>query len=336
MNEPLNHSPLGPGAEFDLVRRLAARWGERAAGLGDDAAVLDVPAGERLVVSTDAFVEDVHVRRGWLLPREIGWRATAAALSDLAAMAARPLGVVVAVALPEAWLRDAEEIADGIGEAAAYAGTHVIGGDTTRAPQLSLTVTVLGSARRPLLRTGARPGDGVYVTGALGGPLAALRDLERGVEPLPFQRARFAHPEPRIREAQWLAERGATAAIDVSDGLAADARHLAAASGVRLLLDLDRLPVHEELDPRTGAWSADERQAHPAAVLLDAARSGEEYELLVTAPGQIDAAEFAARFGIRLTEIGRVEEAGELGAGVETRIAGERVDPPAGHDHLSR
>jgi thiamine-monophosphate kinase len=332
----VTHTPLGPGSEFDLVRRLAARWGERAAGLGDDAAVLDVPAGERLVVSTDAFVEDVHVRRGWLLPREIGWRATAAALSDLAAMAARPLGIVVAVALPESWLGDAEEIADGIGEAAAYAGTQVIGGDTTRAPQLSLTVTVLGSAARPLLRTGARPGDRVWVTGALGGPLAALRDLQRGVEPLPFNRARFAHPEPRIREAQWLAGRGATAAIDISDGLAADARHLAAASGVRLRLDLDQLPLHEEIDPRTGAWSASEHRARPAAALLDAARSGEEYELLVTAPGPLDVAEFTARFGVRLTEIGVVSEAGDLGAGIETRIAGERVDPPAGHDHLSR
>ena len=330
------HVTLGPGAEFDLVRRLAARWGDAAAGLGDDAAVLDVPPGAKLVVSTDAFVEDVHVRRGWLLPREIGWRATAAALSDLAAMGARPLGILVAIALPDAWLGEAEAIADGVGEAARFAGTTVIGGDTTRGSALSITVTVLGAAERPLVRSGARAGDRVYVTGALGGPLAALRDLERGAEPLPEHRARFAHPEPRLQEGQWLAAQGVTAAIDLSDGLASDAAHLAAASGVRLMLDLDRLPVLEALDPRTGAWAVEERRAHPAALLLDAARSGEEYELLVTAPAPLAAAEFLARFGVRLTEIGVVRPPGDAEPGVEVRIAGARVDPPTGHDHLSR
>ena len=321
------HFPLGPGAEFDLVRRLAARWGERAAGLGDDAAVLEVPPHEKLVVSTDAFVDDVHVRRGWLSPREIGWRATAAALSDLAAMAARPIGIVVAVALPDDWRADVEEIAQGIGEAAAHAGTHVVGGDTTRSATLALTVTVLGAAARPLMRGGARPGDRVWITGALGGPLAALRALERGAEPLPADRARFARPEPRIHEALWLAAHGATAAIDLSDGLASDAAHLAAASDVRIVLDLERMPVHLT----TGAASSPTPD-----VLLDAAGGGEEYELLVTARGPFDTEEFADSFGIALTEIGRVEEADRTGAGVETRIGGARVDPPAGHDHLSR
>ena len=330
------HFTLGPGAEFDLVRRLAARWGEHASGLGDDAAVLELARGEKLVVSTDAFVDGVHVRRGWLSPREIGWRATAAALSDLAAMAARPIGVVVAMALPDEWHADVDELARGIGEAAAYAGTHVVGGDTTRSATLSLTVTVLGAAERPLMRSGARPGDRLWVTGALGGPLGALRDLERGIEPLPADRARFARPEPRIREALWLAGQGATAAIDLSDGLASDAAHLAAASGVRIVLDLERLPVLDRSGPRAGAATAASAGSHPPAVLLDAARGGEEYELLVTAPDAIDAAAFAARFGIALTEIGRVEAAERAGAGVETRIGGARVDPPAGHDHLSR
>ena len=332
---PPRHITLGPGAEFDLVRRLATQWGAQASGLGDDAAVLDVPPGERLVVSTDAFVDAVHVRRGWLSPREIGWRATAAALSDLAAMAARPIGLVVAIALPDEWHADVEEIAHGIGEAAAHAGTHVVGGDTTRSATLSLTVTVLGVAARPLMRSGARPGDRVWVTGALGGPLAALRALERDEEPRPPDRARFARPEPRIREALWLARNGATAAIDLSDGLASDAAHLAAASGVRVVIELERLPILARRDVG-GTASAPASPMSTTAVLLDAARGGEEYELLVTAPGDFDAEEFARGFGIELTKIGRVEHAERAGAGVEVRIDGARVDPPAGHDHLSR
>ena len=332
---PRRHTPLGPGAEFDLVRRLAESWGARAEGLGDDAAVLEIAPGEKLVVSTDAFVEDVHVRRGWLRPREIGWRATAAALSDLAAMAARPIGIVVAMALPDAWSGDVDEIALGVGDAAASVGTHVVGGDTTRSATLSLTVTVLGVAERPLMRSGARPGDTVWVTGALGGPLAALRAFERGAEPSPAIRARFARPEPRIREALWLAEHGATAAIDISDGLASDAAHLAAASGVRLVLDLDRLPLLEAMPSGRDPGAAASREASTDAALLDAARGGEEYELLVTAPAGLDATLFLERFGVRLTAIGRVEAAAS-GQGVETRIAGARVDPPTGHDHLSR
>src|SRR5919202_449710 len=119
---------LGPGREFDIIRGLLARWGARARGIGDDAVVLDVPAGERLVVSTDSSVEDVHFKREWLTPHEIAYRATAAALSDLAAMAAAPLGILVTLALPEPWLEQVSELADGIGDAARLADTHVLGG----------------------------------------------------------------------------------------------------------------------------------------------------------------------------------------------------------------
>lgn len=302
---------LGPGREFDLVRAFVAGWGDLARGIGGDCAELDVPAGSRLVVSTDASVEDVHFRRGWLDPREIGWRAAAAAMSDLAAAAAEPLGLLLALSLPPAWRGDATALAAGVGDLARAAGAPIVGGDVTAGGELALTVTVLGHARRPLRRDGARPGDALWVTGRLGGPGAALRALVAGNVVEPAHRDRFARPMPRLREARWLRERGATAGLDVSDGLAADARHLAAASGVHLRLDVAAVPCVTGVAP------------------ADAVRSGEEYELLVTAPPDLDAAAFAREFGVELTRIGEVAAGG--GAGVSAAF-----DLPDGHDHLSR
>jgi len=313
------HHALGPGREFDLVRAMLARWGDVAQGIGDDAASLVVPAGERLVVSTDASVEGAHFQRGWLAPDEIGWRAAASALSDLAAMAARPLGLVVALALPDAWRDDALAIADGIGAAARQAGAPIVGGDLVRAGELGLTITVLGSAVRPLGRDGARPGDAVYVTGRLGGPRLALRAWERGDVPAPEHRARFARPVPRLAEARWLAEQGTRALVDVSDGLAADVRHLAAASGVRIVLERALVPCVAGATPD------------------DALAGGEEYELALAAPPTLDVEGFAARFGLALTRVGTVEAASADTAGqVEIRDArGARVEIPSGHDHFS-
>lgn len=307
------HSTLGPGREFDLIRDLVQRWGGRASGLGDDAASLAVPRGERLVVSTDASVENVHFRADWLTPREIGYRATAAALSDLAAMAAAPLGVLTALVLPERWLPSLAQLADGIADAAAFAGTTILGGDLARGGELALAVTVLGSTGAPLARAGARAGDGLYVTGALGGPAAAVSAWLRGDAPLPEMRARFAHPTPRLKEARWLAEHGARAAIDISDGLLADAAHMAAAGGVKLLLELDALPT-------LGGVS-----------VVDAARSGEEYELLVAAPPGAPLAGFERAFGVPLTRVGRVEPGA---AGVVAVASGERVASPGGYSHF--
>ncbi len=192
---------LGPGREFDLVRAMVRRWGALASGIGDDAAVVDIPAGERLVASTDASLDGVHFRRGWLTPREIGARATAAALSDLAAMAATPRALLVALALPPDWVADVEEIAEGIGDVARATGTWIAGGDITRATQFGITCTVLGSTAAPVRRDALVPGDRLYVTGVLGGPCAALRALEGGVAVEPALRERFANPRPRIAEA---------------------------------------------------------------------------------------------------------------------------------------
>jgi thiamine-monophosphate kinase len=304
---------LGPGREFDLIRRMLDRWGGAASGVGDDAVLLAVPAGERLVASADTSVEEVHFRRAWLTPHEIGWRATAAALSDLAAMGAEPLGVLVSLSIPERWLEALDHLADGIGEAARAAGAPIVGGDLTAAAQLAIAVTVLGHTAAPLERSGARAGDSLYVTGCLGGPGAALRAWLQGREPAADARSRFARPTPRLREGVWLARHGAHAAIDISDGLLGDAGHLAAASGVRLVLDLDRLPVLPGVNP------------------TDAAASGEEYELLVAAP-KLDAEAFARELGVALTPIGHVE-AGP--AEVDARLAGARVASPRGFDHFS-
>ena len=305
---------LGPGREFDIIRGLLARWGERARGIGDDAVTLDVPPGERLVVSTDSSVEDVHFKREWLAPHEIAYRAAAAALSDLAAMAAMPLGILVTLALPEPWLEQVSELADGIGEAARLAQTHVVGGDLSAAHELSLGITVLGSAAAPRVRSGARPGDSVYVTGRLGGPLAALRAWAAGLPPEHDARERFAHPLPRLREAQWLARHGARAAIDISDGLLGDVAHIAAASGVRIVLDLDRLLTMSGVS------------------VTDAARSGEEYELIVAAPPGLSLTAFEREFHLPLVEIGRVERGAPS---VSATSHGERVASTGGFSHFS-
>lgn len=314
---PQRHTALGRGSEFDMIRNLAQRWGRAARGLGDDAAILEAPAGEQLVVSTDTSVEDVHFRRRWLTSGEIGYRSAMAALSDLAAMGARPLGMTVALALPREWTHDIGPLADGIGEAARDAACPIIGGDLSRAEALHCTFTVLGSTARPVLRSGAKVGDSVYVTGHLGGPGAALRALSTGEHPAPLERDRFARPVARVREGAWIAEHGANAMIDLSDGLVSDAEHIATASGVRLTIDLDRLPVLSGCTAR------------------DAARSGEEYELLFTAAADLDGIEFIRTLGLALTAIGHVDALVE-----ETRVVftshGKRVDLEKGYDHFSR
>lgn len=311
------HQRMGPGREFDAVRALLERWGPAAVGIGDDGAVLDVPVGSRLVVSTDSTVEDVHFRHAWLTPGEIGWRATMAALSDLAAMGAAPLGVLVALTVPARWRAPLGEVADGIGGAAAQAQAAIVGGDVTDGDRLALAVTALGHSAHPLRRDGARVGDRLYVTGALGGPGAALATWERGGVPRPADRARFARPEARLVAGTWLAAHGAHAAIDLSDGLAGDVAHLAAASGVRCVLDLDRVPVMD---------------GHSVE---DAVVSGEEYELLVAAPVLDEAAFAAATGGLALTAVGRVEASPNGPGDAVGERGGVRVPLPGAHDHFA-
>jgi len=311
---PDAHIALGPGKEFDLVRTMLGEWGQSASGVGDDAAVIEVPPGEKLVITTDTSVEGIHFKREWLNHFEIGYRATATALSDLAAMAARPLGVVIALTLPQADRDEATTLATGIREGASASLCPILGGDLTAGKTLSLTVTAIGSAVMPVARTGATLGQRVYVTGKLGGASAAVRAWLSGKEPSEADRARFAHPIPRIEAAIALSQLGVTAAIDISDGLMGDLAHIAAASKVCIEIDLERVP-------RMAGISA-----------LEAAASGEEYELAIAA-GEIDVGAFSEAHGLALTEIGRIV-AGP--PGVELLENGQRIVPPPGFDHFRR
>ena len=290
---------LGPGPEFDRIRRLAQRLGSRAAPLGDDCALLPI-GNSTLALSTDLSVEDVHFRRSWLSAQEIGWRATAAALSDLAAEGATPIGVLASIGLPARDSGEAlQQLMDGVGEAAASVGAQVLGGDLAEAENWIVNLTVIGSAERPVQRSGGMPGDNLWVTGVLGGARAALERWLAGAEPDSAARQSFAHPAPRIAAGRGLAERGAHAMIDLSDGLAGDAGHLAAASACAITIDLGTLPLHSSVTEAARlAGIPPERYA---------ALGGEDYELLVAMPpefGEREAQSLRVECGVAFTRIG--------------------------------
>lgn len=257
-----------------LTRRLRGTSRAGDVGIGDDAAVL----GPDLVVSVDAAVAGVH-----FLPRFAPWdvlarRAAVAALSDLAAMGAAPLGMLSSLVLPPSLDDETfDAIIEGFAVAAEEHGAPVIGGNLAAGAEVSITTTVLGRTPAPLLRAGARPGDGVYVTGAPGAAALGLAALlaEREAEP------RFAHfvdawRHPHARLDAGMALRGhASAAIDVSDGLLADLGHLCVASDCGATLDVEALPHDEAFDAAAAALSKD-----PLALVLG---GGEVYELLFTA-----------------------------------------------------
>lgn len=285
---------LGSGREFDLIRTFLAQARKRdhplvALGPGDDCAII---AG--LAISTDLSVEDVHFRRAWLQPTEIGYRAVVAALSDLAAMAAQPIAAFVSFAMPSVDAGDwAVAVMQGANQALDQYDTVLAGGDVARSGAgATIDVIVIGTAERPVLRSTARPGDEVWVTGTLGGAAAAVAAWLAGRTPSATQRERYARPVARIREAAWLREfAGPSAMIDLSDGVGGDARHIAAASGCRLIVDAAALPVHAD------------------ASMADALTGGEDYELcFCAAAGLVDAVrtEFETVSGTRLTRIGNV------------------------------
>ncbi|MEO7987680.1 MAG: thiamine-phosphate kinase [Gemmatimonadales bacterium] len=310
--------------EFERIAGIVEALGARASGIGDDCAVLENGKGA-LVVSTDLSVEGVHFRLEWLAHREVGWRAAAAALSDLAAEGATPSALLAAVMVPRA-ASDDELVAvmRGVGDAAAAAGALVVGGDLSSGPLWSMTITVLGHAIRPVTRSSARPGDGVWVTGLLGGARAALESWRRSEEPSPEARRAFAHPVPRISAGEWLASHGAHAMIDLSDGLGGDARHLARASGVAIELDLGAVPFADVCIDEARRLGVPPRQF--------AAEGGEDYELLVALPQEFhsSAAEaFVRECGAALTRVGTVVQ----GSGLHTSLDGHPVRL-MGFDHF--
>lgn len=326
------HIHMGPGGEFDRIRRFLAdaRSTDPAAvsvGPGDDCAVL---RWAPVAASVDLSIEDVHFRRHWFpTPDLIGVRAATVALSDLAASAAVPLGVLASLAMTA---DDAGAIGDaimeGVREAVETVGGALLGGDLTRSPgPLILDIVALGRAERPVLRRGARPGDALWVTGWLGGAASAVHDWLEARTPAPEAVAAFCRPPSRIAEAQWLAEHDLPRAmIDLSDGLAGDAGHLAAASGVRIIVDASALPLHPAAEARG-----------PDGALAMALGGGEDYELCFASPASaVDllGQAFEDTFGVPLTRVGEVVE----GNGVVMRDRDGRLRgmPAAGYDHFAR
>lgn len=271
--------------EFDLIDALAARLDPPAEGLGigDDAAAWRPADGSVVVATTDMLVEGIHFRLDWTSPRDLGWKALAVNLSDLAAMGARPGRGLVSVALLPGQAELVEELYEGLSELARLTGTRIVGGDTVRTSgPLVINVALIGEADpgRLLRRDGARPGDLLALTGVVGASAAGLDLLVRGdrvslarPEAVPLL---AAHHRPRARLAAGaaLAAVGVECAIDVSDGVASEAWHLARASGVAIEVEVDRLPLAPEAVSLLG-----EEEARRLAL-----SGGEDYELLFAVP----------------------------------------------------
>jgi thiamine-monophosphate kinase len=293
---------VGELGEFGLIDAITARLTTSPAvllGPGDDAAVIAAPDA-RVVASTDLLVDGRHFRRVWSEPADVGHRAAAANLADIAAMGAVPTALLVGLAmpadLPTAWVT---ALADGLHDECVSAGTAIVGGDVVRSDTLVISVTALGSleGREAVTRAGARPGDLVAVAGRLGWAAAGLAVLSRGFRSPRVLVEAHRRPAPPYAEGPRAAALGATAMTDVSDGLVADLGHVATASAVSIEISSDAFHVPQEFQDTARALNAD-----PMAWLL---AGGEDYALVATFPPDVD-------LPMAWSVIGRVTE----GAGV--------------------
>jgi thiamine-monophosphate kinase len=304
--------------EFGLLQRLLPRLPQSPAVLvppGDDAAVLSVPGS--VVVSTDVLVDGVHLRRGWFSGTDVGVKAAAVNMADIAAMGAAPVALLVALVLPgdveAAWVDD---FADGLRQATQPLGCSVVGGDLSSGPVLTIAVTALGVLDGPpVLRSGARPGDVVAVCGRLGWAAAGLAVLQRGFRAPRVLVDAQRRPEPPYAAGPAVARAGATAMVDVSDGLLADLGHLADASGVQVRVDAARLAVDEPVAAMGQAFGVD-----PMGWVLT---GGEDHALAATLPAD-------ATLPSGWTVIGEVTD----GEGVQ--VVGAEVEGTGGFEHFSR
>jgi thiamine-monophosphate kinase len=314
--------PILPLAEKLLISRIrgrAARGRGIVTGIGDDCAVLQIPAGNHLLVTTDLSLEGTHFRREWHPPEAVGHRCLARGLSDIAAMGGNPVAAFLSLALPQnvrqPWV---DQFMKGLLKLADRFNVTLAGGDTAQSPSGVLAdIVVVGSVPKgkAILRSGARPGDAVYVTGALGGAAATLELLFSGRKLRPTDFPRHFHPAPRVEVGRFLLGKGlASAMIDLSDGLSTDLGHLCQESGVGVEIHVDVVPREKIGKP-----------AHEVD-LKSALHGGEDYELLFTVPrGKRMPARIA---GVDITQIGHITRAKQVllmnskGVGIKLRPQG--------------
>lgn len=314
-----------------LAPYLASAGGDLLVGTGDDAAVLEV-GGRPVCITVDVLVEDVHFRRELSSFADVGWKAVAVNVSDVAAMAGTPSVAVVGLCRPATLPETAvTELYRGMDEACRRWDLRLVGGDTVAADALALSVTVLGEVGQDggVRRSGARPGDRVVVVGALGAAATALAQVAAGVTPDPALLAAHRRPRALVDAGLALAAHGATALIDCSDGLGADLGHVCTASGVRARLDGTALPVADGVAAAVAALGDD--------LVTMVCGGGEDFALVATVPAdraQGAAAAAGAAEGVQAAVIGDVVAAGEGPAVLLRTAAGDDVDLSGlGYDH---
>jgi thiamine-monophosphate kinase len=311
--------PLNEKSLIERIRRAATVRGQPAGyGIGDDCAVLPLPRGHEALVTTDFSLEDIHFRREWHPPDSVGHRCLARGLSDIAAMGGIPRAAFLSLALPaelpQSWV---DKFVAGLLKLAAHFSVPLAGGDTAQSPAGILAdIVVLGSvpAGKAVLRSGARPGDFLYVTGTLGSAVAALNQLREGKKLRPRLHPKYFYPEPRVAVGQFLREKKlASAMIDISDGLSTDLGHICEESGAGAV-------VYAEALPAVGGKDG----------LMLALHGGDEYELLFTAHPQRRIPRQIA--GVQITRIGEILS----GKTMRLATADGKTQPlrPAGWEHF--
>lgn len=307
--------------EFDVIRELSKLLPtappDVLVPIGDDCAVFEI-GDKKWVAASDMLVSGGHFGR-WASPADVGYKAVAVNVSDVAAMGGTPRFVLVSGATPDP--ETALGVFEGVAEACRAFGVYPIGGDTTGSETLTVDVAILGELEAaPVLRSGAKRGDLLAVTGELGASAAGLLALKEKVDGFEGLKERHLRPRPRVEVGRAAARLGVGAMIDLSDGLASDARHVCEKSGVGCMIDLDLLPVSD--DPRKLATSL----GHDPLTL--ATTGGEDYELLISAPERI-LETLAGSVPVPITVVGEIR-----GSGVEFRRGGKVVEGLSGWDHF--
>ena len=305
--------------ELELIRYLRKRFPKKRSeiveSIGDDAMVLR----DGYVISTDSFFEKTHFELSYFSFFALGYHAMAASLSDIAAMGASPISALVSLCIPKKiGAKAIRELYDGFSELTKKYKCDISGGDIVKCQTFGMTITVIGRTKTPLLRSGAKPGNFLYVTNFLGlaetGRIALKESLSKSQYSDAFQK--HLYPEPRINEA-FSIKKYVTACIDTSDGLSTDAHHLAEESGVKIVIDAEHIPIH----PEVGKLCSAKRQ-DPTRFILSA---GEDFELLFTAK------RLPKISGVKVFRIGRVMK----GRGLYIAQTGrEQPVRPSGYSHI--